>query len=234
MSITTSIRVRIATADQERYVLRPVHVGWQGHGRHRRRTWHRQDDRARPAARGGHRVREQPQGPELDATVDELSPLGRIEAIPADLSTEAGITELVDTVGRRENSVHTLFNNAGATWGAPLEEFPDSAWDRTFDLDVKSVFTLTRALLPMLRDAATDDDPARVILVNAIAPGLFESKMSAAVLKTGGDAIAAQFPLKRIGRPDDIAGIAVFLASRASSYITGAVIPVDGGVSTTR
>jgi NAD(P)-dependent dehydrogenase (short-subunit alcohol dehydrogenase family) len=72
------------------------------------------------------------------------------------------------------------------------------------------------------------------ILVNAIAPGLFASRMSKELLRAGSDAVGAGFPLGRIGRPDDIAGIAVFLASRASSYITGTVIPVDGGISVIR
>jgi NAD(P)-dependent dehydrogenase (short-subunit alcohol dehydrogenase family) len=72
------------------------------------------------------------------------------------------------------------------------------------------------------------------ILVNAIAPGLFESRMTKELLAYGSEAVGAGLPLGRIGQPDDIAGIAVFLASRASSYITGAVIPVDGDVSVIR
>jgi NAD(P)-dependent dehydrogenase (short-subunit alcohol dehydrogenase family) len=71
------------------------------------------------------------------------------------------------------------------------------------------------------------------ITVNAIAPGPFESKMMAATLDAFGDQIAAQAPLKRIGRPDDMAGTAIYLASRAGAYLTGAVIPVDGGIATT-
>ena len=70
------------------------------------------------------------------------------------------------------------------------------------------------------------------ITVNAIAPGPFESKMMAETLRNFGDQIAASAPLKRIGRPDDMAGTAIFLASRAGSYLTGAVVPVDGGIST--
>jgi NAD(P)-dependent dehydrogenase (short-subunit alcohol dehydrogenase family) len=70
------------------------------------------------------------------------------------------------------------------------------------------------------------------ITVNAIAPGPFQSKMMAATLEAFGEQIAASAPLKRIGRPDDVAGAAIFLASRAGAYLTGAVIPVDGGIAT--
>jgi NAD(P)-dependent dehydrogenase (short-subunit alcohol dehydrogenase family) len=73
----------------------------------------------------------------------------------------------------------------------------------------------------------------RHVTVNAVAPGPFESKMMAATLKASGDAIAEAAPLRRIGRPDDMAGVAVYLASRAGAYVTGAVIPVDGGIATT-
>jgi NAD(P)-dependent dehydrogenase (short-subunit alcohol dehydrogenase family) len=72
------------------------------------------------------------------------------------------------------------------------------------------------------------------ITVNAIAPGPFESKMMAATLSAFGDQIAASAPMKRIGRPDDMAGTAIYLASRAASYVTGAGLPVDGGIATTK
>jgi NAD(P)-dependent dehydrogenase (short-subunit alcohol dehydrogenase family) len=75
---------------------------------------------------------------------------------------------------------------------------------------------------------------APAITVNAIAPGPFESKMMAATLEAFGEQIAASAPLKRIGRPDDMAGAAIYLSSRAGAYLTGAVIPVDGGIATTR
>lgn len=71
------------------------------------------------------------------------------------------------------------------------------------------------------------------ITVNAVAPGPFRSKMMAATLDAFGDAIAASAPLRRIGRDDDMAGVAIFLASRAGAYVNGAVIPVDGGIATT-
>lgn len=205
----------------------------------------------------------------------ELSEHGTCVALPADLSTEAECRRLADEVAEREPALHILVNNAGATWGAPMAEFDDAAWDRVLDLNVKGVFHLTRFLVPQLEAAGTQDDPARVInigsidgihvpgletysysaskaavhqmtrvlasklarkhiTVNAIAPGPFESKMMAATLASFGDEIASSAPLQRIGRPDDMAGTAIFLASRAGSYLTGTVIPVDGGIATTK
>jgi len=204
----------------------------------------------------------------------ELAAYGPVTAIPADLSTEAECSRLAQQVGDRESAVHVLVNNAGATWGAPLAEYPAMAWDKVVDLNLKSPFFLARAFLSLLEAGGTHDDPARVInigsidglrvpplptyaysaskaglhhltrvlarelgprhiTVNAIAPGPFESKMMAATLRSFGDAIAEAAPLRRIGRPDDMAGAAVFLASRAGAYVTGAVLPVDGGIGTT-
>jgi len=209
---------------------------------------------------------------DCEAVAAELSKEGRCIAMGANLSTEDGCRSLADALADREPHLDILVNNAGATWGAPIEEFDEAAWERVLALNVKGVFHLTKFLLPLLRAAGTEEDPARVInigsidgihvpvletysysaskaavhqltrhlarrlapaiTVNAIAPGPFESKMMAATLETFGEQIAASAPLKRIGRPDDMAGTAVFLASRAGSYLTGAVIPVDGGIAT--
>jgi NAD(P)-dependent dehydrogenase (short-subunit alcohol dehydrogenase family) len=204
----------------------------------------------------------------------ELKPYGPVTAIPADLSTEAECRRLAEEVGAREPAVHVLVNNAGAVWGAPLEEFPALGWDKVLDINLKAPFFLTQAFLPLLEAAATDGDPARVvnvgsidglrvpglptysysaskaglhhltrvlarelgprgITVNAVAPGPFESKMMAMTLETYRDAIVEAAPLGRIGRPEDMAGVVIYLTSRAGSYVTGAVIPVDGGIATT-
>jgi NAD(P)-dependent dehydrogenase (short-subunit alcohol dehydrogenase family) len=70
------------------------------------------------------------------------------------------------------------------------------------------------------------------ITVNAIAPGPCETRMTETMLKLFGESIAKGVPMQRIGTPDDVVGAAIFLTSRASSYLTGAVIPIDGGAST--
>jgi NAD(P)-dependent dehydrogenase (short-subunit alcohol dehydrogenase family) len=206
-----------------------------------------------------------------DEAVAELAPHGTAVSIPADLSTEAECVRLAGEVAAREDAVHVLVNNAGATWGAPLEEFPADAWDKVLDLNLKAPFFLTRAFLGLLEAAGSPEETASVInvgsidglrvsplptypyaaskagvhqltrvlaaelgprhvRVNAIAPGPFESKMMAATLAERGEEIAGASVLGRIGRPDDMAGAAVFLASRAAGYVTGAVLPVDGGI----
>jgi NAD(P)-dependent dehydrogenase (short-subunit alcohol dehydrogenase family) len=71
------------------------------------------------------------------------------------------------------------------------------------------------------------------INVNAIAPGPFETKMLAPVLAASRKSIEASVPLGRIGRDDDMIGAAIFYCSKASSYITATVLPVDGGLSGT-
>lgn len=74
---------------------------------------------------------------------------------------------------------------------------------------------------------------APTILVNAIAPGPFPSKMMERTLQELGAELRAASPVKRLGEPDDIAAAAIYLASRATTFMTGALIPLDGGLSTT-
>jgi len=100
---------------------------------------------------------------------------------------------------------------------------PPAVENYSYSASKAAVHMLTRHLARRLAPKVT---------VNAIAPGPFESHMMRATLAAAGDAIAAAAPMKRIGRPDDMAGTAIFLSSRAGSYLTGAVIPVDGGIST--
>ena len=207
-----------------------------------------------------------------DEVAAELSKVGQCISVPADCSTDAGCVALAEAVAKHEPAVHILVNNAGANWGAPIAEFPDSGWDKVLALNLKAVFYLTRSVLPQLEAASKPGDPSRVInigsidgikapmldtfsyssskaavhqltrvlarkfapriTVNAVAPGPFESKMMHETLERFHDVIVAGCPMGRIGEPADMAGIAIYLASRAGAYVTGAVIPVDGGITT--
>lgn len=207
-----------------------------------------------------------------DQAAQELSKFGTCISLPADLSRTESREALVRQMMDREESLNILVNNAGAAWGAYLEEYPEDGFDKVMTLNVKAVFMLTRDLLPLLQKAARPDDPARVInvgsmegimvsgyenyaysiskaavhymsralgvklgergiTVNAIAPGYLETKMTGWMLETYRDEIVANAPLGRLAAPPDVAGIAIYLASRAGSYVNGAVIPVDGGTS---
>ena len=209
---------------------------------------------------------------DLRATAEEIG----ATALPADLSTPEGCTDLAAAVAERWDTVDVLVNNAGAAWGEPIDTYPATGWDRVLDINVKGVFLLTQALLPQLRASQADGGASVInigsiegmsvpawenyaypaskaavhmltrhlakflvgdgIRVNAIAPGLFPSRMTAFV--TGTDEARAEIvkhiPMGRVGEPDDMAGVSLFLASRASAFMTGAVIPVDGGTATTR
>ncbi|ORZ40340.1 hypothetical protein BCR44DRAFT_1172834 [Catenaria anguillulae PL171] len=197
---------------------------------------------------------------------------GECISITGDLQSMADVQKLVAEIRNREpQGIHVLVNNAGANWGSPIEEYPDEAFEKVMNLNVRRVFSLTQACLPLLLAAGTKEDPARVInigsvdgirtpaletyaysaskaalhhmtkvmaaqlpsrghiTVNAVAPGPFESKMMKATLDKFHDAIVNGIPLGRIGEPADMAGVCIYLASKAGAYVSGAVIPVDGG-----
>ena len=210
-----------------------------------------------------------------DVAAAELSHEGECFSLPGDLSSRDGAARLAEQVSGREPRLDILVNNAGASWGAPIDDYPESGFDKVLDTNVKAVFYVTSLLLPSLRAAATAEDPARVInigsvdgisvplmdtfaysaskaavhmltrhlarrlaaehvTVNAIAPGLFPSKMTAFMYESPEmeQSIIGRIPMHRAGTADDIAGTVIYLSSRAGAYVTGAVIPVSGGLAT--
>ena len=214
-----------------------------------------------------------------DATAARLSEVygGECISLPANCADLAGIDDLVARLREREDHLDVLINNAGVSWGAPLEQFPENGWDKVFDTNVKGVFFLIQKLLPLLEAAGTAEDPARVvnigsidgirtpvfetfsygpskaavhaltrqmaarlvrrnIIVNAIAPGPFPTWMLSTGVGTGGDVdgtdwsvVGDRNPRGRVGTPEDIAGLAIFLCSRAGAFTVGEVITCDGG-----
>ncbi len=204
-----------------------------------------------------------------DAFAQELAPIGECHSLPADISSPEEISRLAETVAQRFGTLDVLINNAGATWGASLEEYPVAGWDKTMNVNLRAPFLLVQKLLPVLN--TKPDDGARIIniasidglsppafdsyaysaskaglimltrhlaktlgprniRVNAVAPGFFRTDMMKEILQTIEQEVRDNTPLGRMGEADDIGGVCLFLASRASAFVHGAVIPCDGGM----
>jgi gluconate 5-dehydrogenase len=95
-------------------------------------------------------------------------------------------------------------------------------------LEISGYVASKGGIISLTRDLAVKLAAYNVV-VNAIAPGFFPTKMSKVIIEKFGDTIRSGTPMKRLGEEDDLKGVAVFLASEASRYVTGQVIPVDGG-----
>ncbi|KAL6075104.1 Rhamnolipids biosynthesis 3-oxoacyl-[acyl-carrier-protein] reductase [Balamuthia mandrillaris] len=190
-----------------------------------------------------------------------------------DLSQVSHCEAVAQLLKEKEGKLDVLVNNSGCTWGEPMEQYQEKGWDKVMNLNVKGVFYLTRACLPLLLASATPENPARVInvgsiaginpqviptyaydsskaavhmltrklakdlaarhiTVNAIAPGFVPSKMSDQILTyMSEERIKDMIPLGRLGRPSDIAGACLYLASRAAAWTTAIILPVEGGAA---
>jgi NAD(P)-dependent dehydrogenase (short-subunit alcohol dehydrogenase family) len=209
-----------------------------------------------------------------ERTAAELSSRGECFALPADVSTMAGVAALAAAFTAREPRLDILVNNAGAAWGESFDTFPEKGWDKVVDLNLKTPFFLTQALHGALKAAASEARPAKVIhiasidgvsvnpqetysyaaskagliqltrrmalrliqdriVVTAIAPGAFASEMNRDA-RDRADEVSRRIPARRIGRDDDMAGAAIYLASRAGDYVVGSTLVVDGGVTHAR
>jgi len=209
---------------------------------------------------------------QIETIADSLNQIGPGSCIgfKADLSTLKGVEEVKTTLITDLNlsSLHCLINNSGCNWSESLSSFPEKGWDKVMDLNLKSLFFLTRSLIPLLTRAASPDQPATIInigsvnglhpqsmetwsydiskaavhhltvklasklasipiTVNSIAPGLIPTKMTKGAFRF--TEISKQLPLQRVGTAEDLAGVALLLSSRAGSWITGSIIPVEGG-----
>lgn len=209
---------------------------------------------------------------ELARRVEELNQAGFCRGIQADVSSMAGLDKIAQEFGQQEDQLNILVNNAGILMEHSLDEFPESDWDKTLDINLKAPFFLTQKLLPLLRKAASADDPARVVHIGslsgmrvqgrqnysyyaskaglhhlalsmarhlghdhinvvAIAPGPFpvDSTMHVGIPDEIKQLVCDQIPSGRLGKPEDIAGTLIYVASKAGAYTNGMVLAVDGG-----
>lgn len=206
--------------------------------------------------------------------VKEISSAGgKARAVLADAAAVADAEKSVRAAVRELGDIHILVNNAGIFPFSPALEITEELWDRTIDINLKSMMFYSRAAAAamvkaghggrivniasidsfrptgnlchydaskggavMLTKSLAREWAQYGILVNAIAPGGVSTPgAAAATARVSAGAVAApeaflaSIPLRRMGTPDDIATVALFLASDASAYVTGATIVVDGG-----
>jgi NAD(P)-dependent dehydrogenase (short-subunit alcohol dehydrogenase family) len=191
--------------------------------------------------------------------------------LAADVSKKDEINRVVEQTVTRFGLLNVLLNNAGVLHIGTAEQITEEQWDETFNINVRGLWLLSRAVLRPMRKAGGGsiinmasvlgingarnrasyapskgavvlltkcmaiDHGHEHIRVNAICPSFVETDLTAAVISKAPDPNSvraeriAVHPIGRLGQPEDIAGLAVYLASDESSWVTGSVFPVDGG-----
>jgi NAD(P)-dependent dehydrogenase (short-subunit alcohol dehydrogenase family) len=193
----------------------------------------------------------------------------RCDAFCADVTKEAEIEPIMNTVVERFGSIDILLNNAGIVKRVPAEEMKVEDWKAVMEVNLTGVFICAKqAARHMIKQgsgsiiniasmsgfivntpqkqAAYNTSKAAVVMatksfasewaeynirVNAIAPGYMKTSMAGPEYEPGGEwyHLLEMIPMKRLGKPEELGGLAVFLASDASTYMTGETVVIDGG-----
>ena len=201
----------------------------------------------------------------LISAADELG--DSVLIIQGDMTHNDDLDQLINKTLNNFKGIDILVNSAGLFNGAPLHEISDSQWDGIMDINIRSIFQLTRRVLPIMMAQKSGsivhissilgliavpqvaaynvskgalNQFSRSIAVeygsygirsNSICPGLIETDMTADLMKDASlmQEWSKEYPIGRFGKPEDVASACLFLASDESSFITGTVLPVDGG-----
>jgi 3-oxoacyl-[acyl-carrier protein] reductase len=199
----------------------------------------------------------------------ELSAFGvKAKGYASDASSFNDGELLITSILEDFPTIEILVNNAGITRDNLLLRMTEQDWDRVINVNLKSVFNLTKAIQKVMikqrfgsiinmssvvgvegnsgqsnysaskagiigfTKSIAQELGSRNIRCNAIAPGYIETEMTAKLPQEFRDKWIQDIPMKRAGTPDDVANLALFLASDLSAYVTAQVIPVCGGLHT--
>jgi len=180
---------------------------------------------------------------------------GTVLGVVADAASRADVDRLVDTAKERFSRIDILVNNAGMTRDGLLLRMKDADWDEVLQVNLKAMvrqksgriiniastagamgnagqvnYAAAKAGLIGMTKAAARELAHWGILVNAVAPGLIDTDMTAVVPAEARETLLAQVPLKRIGTGRDVAEMVRFLAGDGAAYVTGQVFHVNGGL----
>ncbi|TMQ31366.1 MAG: SDR family oxidoreductase, partial [Planctomycetota bacterium] len=169
--------------------------------------------------------------------------------LTADVSSPDQVAAVVNEAKNGLGCIDILFNNAGINIRKLPQDLTPEEWHKVMDVNLTSAFLLSKAVYPhsfaspyatskggivQLSKSLALAWAADNIQVNALLPGWFETELTdGARAQVPGlyERVLARIPAGRWAKPEDIAGTAIWLASSASGYVTGAAIPVDGGFS---
>jgi NAD(P)-dependent dehydrogenase (short-subunit alcohol dehydrogenase family) len=185
----------------------------------------------------------------LDEAVQEIRAAGgRAAAIAFDVTAAASVRDALDAAEAALGPLDIVVNNAGIAVSKPMLEHSEAEWDRVVDTNLKGAWLVSRealasrtirhvpsycaskAGLAHLTHSMAMELAPHGITVNAIAPGYVATDMNRGFLESAtGRALVGRIPIGRAGRPEDLDGALLLLAADAGAYITGAVLPVDGG-----
>lgn len=203
-----------------------------------------------------------------EEVVAEIKALGvEAMAIACDVSDDAAVEAMVETIEKDFHVIDILVNNAGVTRDGLLIRMKDSDWDQVMDINLKGTYLCTKHVgKKMLKRKAGNivnitsvvgltgnagqsnysaskagvigftksiakEFSSRQIRVNAVAPGFIATDMTEKLSQEVIDTYKKAIPLGRMGDPEDVAKAVLFLSSDQSSYMTGQIITVDGGMT---
>jgi 3-oxoacyl-[acyl-carrier protein] reductase len=206
-------------------------------------------------------------GDDADGVARTLEALGRHTWVcSADVSRNAEVLRMRDSVDRHFGPIDVLVNNAGINVDRLFERMEPRDWEEVLSVDLTGMFHCIHAFLGTLQrsprgriinvtsivgqtgnigqvnyaaakagiigltKALARELAAKGVTVNAVAPGFIETEMLAGVPDKVRERLLAQIPMRRFGRPADVAHAIAFLASEEASYITGHVLNVNGGM----
>ena len=168
---------------------------------------------------------------QAQVTSDEIAALGvKVQFYASNAADFEAAHQVVEQVVAEFGRLDILVNNAGITRDTLLMRMTEQQWDQVIQVNLKSAFNFTHAVTPVMMRQAKELG-SRGVRANAIAPGFIITDMTKALSEETLKQFVSMIPMRRGGEPEEVAKVALFLASDLSSYVSGQVIQVNGAMA---